>query len=75
MLTPQETLDATGHAVGGVCPFGIENKIVKIYLDNSLKRFETIYPACGSGNSAIKLTPSELEVLAQTNNWIDVCTY
>ena len=73
MLSPEEVLEYTGHAVGGVCPFGINNPSVKIYLDNSLKHFETIYPACGSGNSAIKLTPYELEELAKTNRWIDVC--
>lgn len=73
MLSPEEVIEFTGHAIGGVCPFAIENKNVKIYLDDSLKRFETVYPACGSGNSAIKLTLDDLEKLCGAVNWIDVC--
>lgn len=73
MLSPDEVIEFTGHAVGGVCPFGIENENVKVYLDNSLKRFETVYPACGSGNSAIKLTCGELEALSRCDGWIEVC--
>ena len=73
MLFPEEVIEFTGHAIGGVCPFAIENKNVKIYLDDSLKRFETVYPACGSGNSAIKLTLDDLEKLCGAVNWIDVC--
>ena len=69
----EEVIEFTGHAIGGVCPFGIENKGVKIYLDTSLKRFETVYPACGSGNSAIKLTCNELELLSNCSGWVDVC--
>ncbi len=61
-----------GHAVGGVCPFGI-NENVDVYLDNSLKRFEIIYPACGSSNSAVKLTLEELEKTSNYKKWIDVC--
>lgn len=61
-----------GHAVGGVCPFGI-NENVYVYLDNSLKRFEIIYPACGSSNSAVKLTLEELEKASNYKKWIDVC--
>lgn len=61
-----------GHAVGGVCPFGI-NENVEVYLDNSLKRFEIVYPACGSSNSAVKLTLDELEKASNCNKWIDVC--
>ena len=61
-----------GHAVGGVCPFGV-NDDVKIYLDNSLKRFEIVYPACGSSNSAIKLTTEKLEKIINYERWIDVC--
>ncbi len=61
-----------GHAVGGVCPFGI-NENVDVYLDNSLKRFEIIYPACGSSNSAVKLTLDELEKTSNYKKWIDVC--
>lgn len=61
-----------GHAVGGVCPFGI-NDGVRTYLDESLKRFETVYPACGSGNSAIRLTIAELEASAQNfAGWVNV---
>ena len=59
MLSAQEVVDLIGHAVGGVCPFAI-NDSVKVYLDESLKRFETVFPACGSSNSAIELTVSEL---------------
>ena len=61
-----------GHAVGGVCPFGI-NDNVDVYLDNSLKRFKIIYPACGSSNSAVKLTLDELEKTSNYKKWIDVC--
>lgn len=61
-----------GHAVGGVCPFGI-NKNVEVYLDNSLKRFKIVYPACGSSNSAVKLTLDELEKTSNYQKWIDVC--
>ncbi len=75
MLSPDEVIEATGHAIGGVCPFGIENKNVKIYLDKSLERFETVYPACGSQNSAIKLTLPELENLSQMTAWINICNY
>lgn len=72
MLTPDEVIEFTGHAIGGVCPFAIENSKVKIYLDDSLKRFDTVYPACGSGNSAIKLRLPELERLSNSSDWIDV---
>lgn len=61
-----------GHAVGGVCPFGIKEN-VDVYLDNSLKRFTTVYPACGSSNSAVKLTLNELEKTSNYKKWIDVC--
>ncbi|MBK5239962.1 YbaK/EbsC family protein [Clostridium sp.] len=71
MMSPDETLEYTGHAVGGVCPFGIEND-VPVFLDESLKRFETVYPACGSSNSAIKLTCEELDKYSQNKRWIDV---
>ena len=73
MLTPEEAVTLIGHAVGGVCPFGI-NDGVAVYLDESLKRFETVFPACGSGNSAIELTIPELERYAAGNpSWVDVC--
>ena len=61
-----------GHAVGGVCPFAVKDGVV-VYLDESLRRFETVYPACGSSNSAIELTIPELEQFAKTDKWIDVC--
>ena len=61
-----------GHAVGGVCPFGV-NDNVTVYLDNSLKRFEIIYPAAGSSNSAVKLTVDELEKISNLEKWVDVC--
>ena len=72
MLAPDEVLDLIGHEIGGVCPFGI-NDGVKVYLDESLKRFETIFPACGSSNSAIELTISELEKYSNFIEWVDVC--
>ena len=72
MLTPREVEELIGHAVGGVCPFAI-NPGVAVYLDESMKRFETVFPACGSGNSAIELTIPELETYAATTNWVDVC--
>lgn len=71
MLTPEEALEFTGHAVGGVCPFGLA-KALPVYLDISMKRFATVYPACGSSNSAIKLTCDELERLAKCTKWVDV---
>lgn len=72
MLSPQEAETLVGHAVGGVCPFAV-NEGVEVYLDESLKRFETVFPACGSGNSAIELTIPELEKYSGAAGWIDVC--
>lgn len=72
MLTPDEVLQYTGHAVGGVCPFGLVQPL-PVYLDISMKRFDYIYPACGSSNSAIKLTCEELEKYAAFTDWVDVC--
>ena len=72
MLAFEEAEDLIGHAVGGVCPF-VVNEGVEVYLDESLKRFETVFPACGSSNSAIKLTISELEQHSNFIQWIDVC--
>lgn len=72
MLTAAEVDELIGHSVGGVCPFGV-NEDVKVYLDESLKRFETVYPACGSSNSCLKLTIAELEELSGYCEWIDVC--
>ncbi len=72
MLTPDEALELIGHGVGGVCPFAV-NPGVEIYLDISLKRFKTVYPACGSPNSAIELTIPELEACTDYLDWVDVC--
>ena len=71
MLSPEEVEHLVGHAVGGVCPFGI-NQGVTVYLDESLKRVETVFPACGSSNSAIQLTIPELEEHSAFIQWIDV---
>lgn len=71
MLSPEEAEMLVGHAVGGVCPFGI-NEGVTVYLDTSLKRFETVFPACGSSNSAIELSIPELEKYSHFIQWIDV---
>lgn len=72
MLSPEEAKELVGHAVGGVCPFAV-NEGVTVYLDESLKRFETVFPACGSSNSAIELTIKELEQYSAFAAWIDVC--
>ena len=72
MLKPEEVNDLIGHDIGGVCPFGI-NDGVTVYLDESLKRFGTVFPACGSSNSAIELTIPELEKYSNFVEWIDVC--
>ena len=72
MLSPEETKLLVGHAVGGVCPFAI-NEGVEVYLDVSLRRFATVFPACGSSNSAIGLTIPELEKYAVPVQWVDVC--
>ncbi len=73
MLTAEQVLKFTGHAVGGVCAFAIENEDVKIYADISMKRFDTVFPACGSSNSAIELTCDELFQYSKALEWIDVC--
>lgn len=72
MLSQEEVETLVGHAVGGVCPFAV-NEGVEVYLDVSLKRFETVFPACGSSNSAIELTITELEKYSGFIEWIDVC--
>ena len=72
MLTPDEAENLVGHAIGGVCPFGV-NEGVSVYLDESLKRFSTVFPACGSSNSAIELSIRELEEYSGYVSWIDVC--
>lgn len=73
MLTREELLETVGHDIGGVCPFGI-NDGVEVYLDESLKRFTTVFPACGSSNSAMELTIDELERSSKFIEWIDVCS-
>ena len=72
MLSPDDAEILVGHKVGGVCPFGVKEG-VELYLDVSLKRFETIFPACGSANSAIELTISELEKYSGFLEWVEVC--
>ena len=72
MLSPEETLEMTGHAVGGVCPFALPEG-VKAYCDISMKRFDTVFPACGSSNSAIELTCDELFEYSNAVKWIDIC--
>lgn len=72
MLAADEVCERTGHEIGGVCPFA-NPQDVRIYLDDSLKRFETVFPACGSANSAIELTSEELEKYVHKAVWVDVC--
>lgn len=72
MLSFDQAAELIGHAVGGVCPFAV-NEGVTVYLDESLKRFETVFPACGSSNSAIELTIAELEQYSGFDCWVDVC--
>ncbi|MBR6786140.1 MAG: YbaK/EbsC family protein [Clostridia bacterium] len=72
MLTAQEAIDLVGHPVGGVCPFAV-NEGVTVYLDESLKRFETVFPAAGSAGSAVKLSCEELFESSQAAEWVDVC--
>jgi prolyl-tRNA editing enzyme YbaK/EbsC (Cys-tRNA(Pro) deacylase) len=72
MLSPDEVETLVGHAVGGVCPFAINNEVT-VYLDDSLKRFATVFPACGSSNSAIELSMEEMEKYSGYTAWIDVC--
>ena len=72
MLSLEDAETLVGHAVGGVCPFAV-NEGVDVYLDISLKRFDTVFPACGSSNSAIELTISELEEYSGYAGWVDVC--
>lgn len=72
MLSFDEVEALIGHAVGGVCPFAV-NDGVEVYLDKSLKRFETVFPACGSSNSAIEMTMQDLEKYSGFTSWVDVC--
>lgn len=72
MLVPEDTVNFTGHEIGGVCPFALPEN-VKVYLDISMKRFTTMFPACGSSNSAIELNLDELEIISKSCKWVDVC--
>lgn len=72
MLSPDQVEELVGHPVGGVCPFAVKDGVT-VYLDVSLKRFETVFPACGSANSAIELTISQLENYSGYTEWVDVC--
>jgi prolyl-tRNA editing enzyme YbaK/EbsC (Cys-tRNA(Pro) deacylase) len=72
MLNPEEAVQFTGHAVGGVCPFALPAG-VSVYLDASMQRFDTVFPACGSSNSLIELTLEELNEYSQNKGWVDVC--
>lgn len=73
MLTPDEVMEFVGHAIGGVCPFAVNEGVIGIYIDESVKRFATVFPACGSSNSAIELTPEELFKYSGADAWVDVC--
>ncbi len=72
MLTAEQVTQLIGHAVGGVCPFAV-NEGVEVYLDESMKRFETVFPACGSSNSAVEMTMEDLERYSGYRAWVDVC--
>lgn len=72
MLTPEEVSSLVGHAIGGVCPFGVHEGVT-VFLDESLKAYEEVYPACGSGNSAVRLGIGELESLTNHPEWVDIC--
>ena len=72
MLAPEDVEHMTGHAVGGVCPFGNPDSVTT-YLDVSMKRFDTVFPAAGSSSSAVEMTCDELETYARAKEWIDVC--
>lgn len=72
MLSPDEVSALIGHSIGGVCPFAVKEGVA-VYLDQSLKRFQTVFPACGSSSSAIELTIEELERYSGFSEWVDVC--
>ncbi len=72
MLSPGEALEVTGHPVGGICPFGLKGE-ADVFLDESLRRFDHVFPACGSGNSAIRCTLPELEEYSGMRKWVDIC--
>ncbi|MGI6257566.1 MAG: YbaK/EbsC family protein [Anaerovoracaceae bacterium] len=73
MLSADEVLAFTGHQVGGVCAFGVDNPSVQVYADESMKRFKTVFPACGSSNSAAEMTCDELYTYSRSLDWVDVC--
>lgn len=73
MLKPDEVVAFTGHQIGGVCPFAIDSNKTDIYLDESLKRFDVVYPAAGSSNSCIGLNLDELSEYSKAKGWVDVC--
>jgi len=72
MMTPDQAQAFTGFSVGGICPFGLPLE-VEVFLDESLRRFETIFPACGSANSLIEVRPAELAEYARSRGWVEVC--
>ena len=71
MLSPEDALRFTGHAVGGICPFGLAEPL-RVWLDRSLRRYDMVYPACGTGSSAVALTCEELEKASEAAGWVDV---
>lgn len=73
MLTAPEVVELVGHAIGGVCPFAVNEGVQAVYIDESVKRFDTVFPACGSANSAIELTPDRLFKYSNAARWVDVC--
>lgn len=73
MLSAEEVETLTGHPVGGVCPFALKHPDIQVYTDISMQRFDTVYPACGSGNSAVELTCDQLFAASGSSGWIDVC--
>lgn len=73
MLSPEEVISYTGHVIGGVCPFDIKSNSVKTYLDESMKRFDSVLPAAGSASSCVELTLEELEKASKAAGWVDVC--
>ena len=73
MLNADEVANLTGHPVGGVCPFALKRDDIKTYCDSSLRRFDTIFPACGTPNSAIEMTCDELFLISKSEAWVDVC--
>ena len=74
MLNPDEVLELTGHPVGGVCPFALKSNDIEVFCDVSMQRFDTVFPACGSVNSAIELTCDELFNISKSCKWVDVCS-